>query len=99
MSENPLRIFERLDPELLKLIGQNRDFANAGNALPPKFKCLLVMAIDAVQGAPLGVRANAAAALRAGATKEEIVETIRVVHEVCGAGSAYTIAHALENIF
>ncbi len=99
MPENPLEVFERLDPELLKLIGQNRDFALSGNALPPKFKHILVMVIDAVNGAPLGVKANAAAAMKAGATKEEIVEAVRVLHEVCGAGSAYTVAHALGDVF
>jgi len=99
MSDNPLKVFERMDPELLRLIGQNRDFAFSGTALPQKYKHILVMVIDAVHGAPQGVRANAAAAMRAGATKEEIVEAVRVVHEVCGAGSAYTMAHALGDMF
>ena len=99
MSEHPLKVFERLDPELLKLIRSNGDFAFAGNALPKKFKLLLIMALDAANGAPQGVRANAMAAMQAGATKEEIAETIRITQYVCGSGSAYVTAHALENVF
>ncbi len=99
MSEHPLKVYERLDPEAMKRMEESRDFAMAGRALPPKFKLLLIMALDASQGAAQGVRANAAAALRAGATKEEIAETLRVTQLVCGIGSTYVAAHALENIF
>ena len=78
MSEHPLEVYERLDPEFLRHIEASHKFAMAGSALPAKFKLLLIMALDASQGAAQGVRANAAAALRAGATKEEIAEIIRV---------------------
>jgi len=99
MSEHPLKVYERLDPALLKLVKENGDFAFSGNALPKKFKYLMVMAIDAVHGAPQGVKANAVAAMQAGATKEEIMETLRILQYVCGAGSVYVTAHALENVF
>jgi alkylhydroperoxidase/carboxymuconolactone decarboxylase family protein YurZ len=99
MSEHPLKIYERLDPELLRQVEENRKFALAGGTLPEKFKCLLVMALDAAQGSPQGVRANASAALQAGATKEEIQETLRITHYICGAGTVYLCAQALENMF
>jgi alkylhydroperoxidase/carboxymuconolactone decarboxylase family protein YurZ len=99
LSEHPLKVYERLDPEALKRVEENRKFAMAGEALPLKFKLLLIMALDASQGAAQGVRANAAAALRAGATKEEVAETIRVTQYACGVGSTYVTAHALENMF
>jgi alkylhydroperoxidase/carboxymuconolactone decarboxylase family protein YurZ len=99
LSEHPLKIYERLDPKLLERVEKNRRFAMGGEALPLKFKPLLVMALDASQGADQGVRANAAAALRAGATKEEVAETLRVTQYVCGVGSTYVAAHALENMF
>jgi hypothetical protein len=76
MSEHPLKVYERIDPELLKLVEENRKFAMAGKALPIKFKLLLIMALDASNGAVQGVRANANAAIKAGATKEEVAETI-----------------------
>jgi alkylhydroperoxidase/carboxymuconolactone decarboxylase family protein YurZ len=99
MSEHPLKVYERLDPEFLMHVEESHKFAMAGSALPMKFKLLLIMALDASHGAAQGVRANAAAALRAGATKEEIAETIKVVQYVCGVGSTYVAAHALENMF
>ena len=99
MSEHPLKVYERLDPESLKQIEANHRFAMAGSALPTKFKLLLIMALDASHGATQGVRANAAAAIQAGATKEEVAETIRVTQYICGVGSTYVTAHALENLF
>jgi alkylhydroperoxidase/carboxymuconolactone decarboxylase family protein YurZ len=99
MSENPLKIFELLDPELLKHVENTREFALADGALPTKFKLLIAMALDAAHGAVQGVRALAQAAMQAGATKEEVTEALRVAQYVCGVGSVYTAAHALEGIF
>jgi len=99
MSEHPLKIFEMLDPELLKLVENTRELALADGALPRKFKLLIAMALDASHGAVQGVKALAQAAMDAGATKEEITETIRVAQFVCGVGSVYTAAQALRELF
>jgi alkylhydroperoxidase/carboxymuconolactone decarboxylase family protein YurZ len=99
MSRHPLEIFERLDPELLKLVGNTRDLALAEGALPKKFKILIAMALDASHGTIEGVRALAQAAIQAGATKEEIVEALRVAQYISGVGSVYTAARAFEDIF
>jgi len=77
MSGDPLKVFERLDPELLKLVGNTRELALADGALPKKVKLLMAMALDASHGTVEGVRALSQAAMRAGATKEEIAETVR----------------------
>jgi len=99
MAEHPLKIFEMLDPELLKLVENTRELALADGALPRKFKLLIAMALDASHGAVQGVKALAQAAMDAGATKEEITETIRVAQFVCGVGSVYTAAQALRELF
>ena len=99
MSRHPLEIFERLDPELLKLVGNTRELALAEGALPKKFKILIAMALDASHGTIEGVRALAQAAIQAGATKEEIVEALRVAQYISGVGSVYTAARAFEDIF
>ena len=99
MSEYPLKIFEKLDPELLKLVENTRELALTDGALPKKFKLLIAMALDASHGAVQGVKALAQAAMQAGATKEEITETLRVAQYVSGAGSVYTAAHALNELF
>ena len=99
MAEHPLKIFEMLDPELLKLVENTRELALADGALPRKFKLLIAMALDASHGAVQGVKALAQAALQAGATKEEITEALRVAQFVCGVGSVYTAAQALRELF
>jgi alkylhydroperoxidase/carboxymuconolactone decarboxylase family protein YurZ len=99
MSEYPLKIFEKLDPELLKLVENTRELALTDGALPKKFKLLIAMALDASHGAVQGVKALAQAAMQAGATKEEITEALRVAQYVSGVGSVYTAAHALNELF
>ena len=99
MSGYPLKIFKRLDPQLLELVGNTRELALAEGALPQKVKLLMAMALDASHGTVEGVRALAQAAIRAGATKEEITETVRVAQYISGVGSVYTAAHAFEDVF
>jgi len=99
MSEYPLKFFERLDPELLKLVENTTEFAFAEGVLPKKFKFLIAMALDAAHGAVQGVKALVREAMQAGATKEEIMETLRVVYYVSGVGSIYTAAQALKDLF
>lgn len=67
MPEDPLKAFEELDPELLKLVKQTSGLALADGALPRKVKLLMAMALDAAQGAVRGVAALAQMAMDAGA--------------------------------
>ena len=99
MAENPLKVFEKTDPNLLKLVDDTRTFAFADGALPKKFKILVAMALDASQGTVEGVRALAQLALNAGATKEEIMEVVRVAQYICGVGCVYTFVHAFKDLF
>ncbi len=94
----PLKVYENLDPKLLDMINTNRDLALADGALPKKFKLLIAMVLDAVHGASEGVQSLAAAALKAGATKEEISEALRVAQYICGVGCVYTAARALTEV-
>ncbi|MFQ5826092.1 MAG: carboxymuconolactone decarboxylase family protein [Dehalococcoidia bacterium] len=99
MAENPLMVFEKLDPELLKVVENTRGFALTDGALPRKYKFLIAMALDASHGAVQGVTTLAQAAMRAGATKEEVAEALRVAQYVSGVGSIYTAARALKEVF
>jgi len=98
MAENPLQIFEKLDPNLLKLVNDTRTFAFSDGALPRKFKILVAMALDASQGTVEGVKALAQLALSAGATKEEIMEVVMVAQYICGVGCVYVSARALKDV-
>ncbi len=99
MPEHPLRMFESLDPELFELVKTTNDLALSEGALTKKFKLLVAMALDAAVGTVAGVGSLAQAAMRAGATKDEIMETLRVAHYICGVGSVYTAAEALKGLF
>jgi len=98
MPEHPLKIYEELDPKLLDLVNNTRDLALADGALPRKIKLLIAMVLDAVYGATDGVQALAREAIKAGATKGEIAETLRVAQYVCGVGCVYTAARALKDV-
>ena len=99
MAEKPLKVFETLDPKLLKLVESTGEFALSDGALPRKFKLLIAMALDAAHGTAHGVKSLAQAAMQAGATKEEIAEALRVAQYVSGAGSTYTAAQGLRELF
>lgn len=99
MAEGPLQIFEKTDPQLLKLIESTSELALGDGALPRKFKLLIAMALDAAHGATQGVKALAQGAMQAGATKEEVSEALRVAYHINGAGSVYTAAPAFRELF
>ena len=99
MPEQPLQIFEKLDPQLLKLVESAGELALADGALPRKFKLLIAMALDAAHGATGGVKSLTQAAMQAGATKEEVVEALRVAYYISGVGSVYTAAPAFKELF
>ena len=99
MPERPLQIFEKLDPQLIKLVESSSELALTDGALPRKFKFLIAMALDAAHGTTQGVKALTQAAMQAGATKEEVIEALRVAHYVSGVGSVYTAAPAFRELF
>jgi alkylhydroperoxidase/carboxymuconolactone decarboxylase family protein YurZ len=99
MPEHPLKVYEDLDPELLNLVNDTQKLALADGALPRKIKLLIAMVLDAVHGASDGVQSLAREALKAGATKEEIGEALRVAQYICGVGCVYVAGRALKEVF
>ncbi len=99
MTEHPLKIYEILDPDLLRHVENSGDFVFAEGALPRKFKLLIAMAFDASYGAVNGGKSLAQQAIDAGATKEEITEALRVVEHLSGVGCVYTAGVALKELF
>jgi alkylhydroperoxidase/carboxymuconolactone decarboxylase family protein YurZ len=67
-------------------------------ALPRKVKLLMALAFDAAGGAAAGVRWLAQEAMKEGATKEEIAETVRVACQMAGEGCAYVAAAGLKDL-
>jgi alkylhydroperoxidase/carboxymuconolactone decarboxylase family protein YurZ len=98
MSEHPLATLQKLDPDLMAHLQATDPLIFCDGALPRKFKLLVAMAFDAAAGAEGGVRSLASAALQAGATKEEIAETLRVAYHLTGVGTLYTASRALKDV-
>jgi alkylhydroperoxidase/carboxymuconolactone decarboxylase family protein YurZ len=99
MVENPLKIIEKLDPELFRNVEVTQTLALGEGALPRRVKLLMAMALDASHGTVEGVKALALQAKKAGATNEEIMETLRVAEYISGVGCVYTAAHAFKDLF
>ena len=95
---DPLETIRKIDPVFMKSFEAADAFAFSDGALPRKVKLLMAMAFDAVNGAANGVAALARSAMKEGATKEEIAETIRVAVNLGGVGAAYVASEALKGV-
>ena len=70
-------ILARDDPDYLELYHNSwMHVMHKRNVLPLKFKELIIVAVDAVTGYERGVKLHIESALKAGATKEEILEAL-----------------------
>jgi alkylhydroperoxidase/carboxymuconolactone decarboxylase family protein YurZ len=98
MAEHPLEPIRRIDPRFMDHLKQTDELVFADGALPRKVKLLMAMAFDAAHGATNGVKALAQAARAAGASNEEIAESVRVACQLSGVGSVYTAAQALKHL-
>jgi alkylhydroperoxidase/carboxymuconolactone decarboxylase family protein YurZ len=98
MAEHPLAPLFRLDPDLQNYLKLSDAFVYSDGALPRKLKLVIAMAFDAAHGADQGVAALAGAAIKAGATKQEIVEAVRVAVHLSGIGAAYTASKGLAGL-
>lgn len=98
MEEHPLKIIQEQDSEFFSIIEANRENALSEGSIPLKYKLLIAMALDAEHGAVDGVKVLAMQAMAQGATKEEIMEAIRIANYIGGIGSVYTAANALRDI-
>jgi len=98
MAEHPLATMKKLDPEFMRHLEETDALVYADGALPRKIKLLMAMAFDAAEGAAGGVRALAEQAMKAGATKEEIAEALRVAFHLSGIGTLYAASFGLKDI-
>ena len=99
MAEDALKVFESLDATLPEPLEEARKLAFAEGAIPSKYKYLMAMALDAAYGSQNGVNSLTQAAMKAGATKKEIAEAIRVFYFINGAAGTYTAARGLAGLF
>jgi alkylhydroperoxidase/carboxymuconolactone decarboxylase family protein YurZ len=98
MNSDPLHGIKEVDESLFEQIKITHEFAFKDGEILKKNKFLIALAIDAAMHAENGVKSLAIQALKNGATKNEIMETLRVVHYICGVGSMYVSARALKDV-
>lgn len=98
MAENPLKTICEIDPDFMDHIRKTNELIYSDGALPKKFKYLIAVAFDAAHGAIPGVRALAQQAINAGATKEEIAETLRLAYHFSGIGAIYVGSQGLNGV-
>ena len=99
MQTDPLDILKNMDPKLLELVSQNRDFTFKDGALPAKIKYLIAFALEAAHGVTEGINALSSLAVKHGSMKEEVLEALHVTNFISGVGSVYTAARGLRDIF
>ncbi len=80
-------------PQLLELVNSSRDSVLADGALSAKVKTLMTMLCDAILAHPDGVANRARAA---GATEDEIAETVAVAFLFGGMPAVVTGANAFR---
>lgn len=88
----------KLDPSYMDEFQRMETLVYSDGALPKKVKYLMALAFDAAHGAVNGVAALARMATAAGATRQEIAETLRVAAQLGGEGTLYTASQALKGI-
>jgi alkylhydroperoxidase/carboxymuconolactone decarboxylase family protein YurZ len=98
MPDHPLATMRKLDPEFMKRVEDTDGLIFCDGALPRRIKLLIAMAFDAAHGASGGVRALAEQAMKAGATKEEIAEALRVAFHLSGVGCLYAASFGLKDL-
>ena len=89
-------LLESNAPELIKNVLGTRDFTLQDGALSTKVKTLMTMLCDALLGHADGVAAIANRARAAGATEEEIAETVSVAFLFGGMPALVTGANAFR---
>ena len=88
---------ERNSPELFLEIMDVRNNVLVDGALPLKVKILMTMLCDALLSHPDGVANIANRARAAGATEEEIAETVGVAFLMGGTAAMVTACNAFNN--
>ena len=98
MDGHPLQAIKDSDAALFERIIATKDFAFQEGEVSKKHKLLIALAIDVAKNSENGIRSLTNQAMERGATKQEIIETLRIANYICGAGSMYTAAAALKGL-
>ena len=99
MSKNPIDAYREFDPETIKSYEGLQGLTFSEGELPQKVKVLIAMAIDTENGATQGAIVLGQRALNLGATKQEIIEALRIAYLIGGTKALFTNTTVLQTLF
>ncbi len=99
MSSNPLDSYKELDPKLVEQYESLARLTYSEGALSVKFKLLIALAIDVENGALEGAIILGKRAQQMGATKEEILEALRIAYQIGGTKALFASAQLVKALF
>jgi alkylhydroperoxidase/carboxymuconolactone decarboxylase family protein YurZ len=99
MSADPLDVYREFDPKLIESWKNLQDLTFSEGVLSVKLKLLIAMAIDVEIGTIQGATALGRRAIKLGATKEEIIEALRVAYHIGGNRALFTSALVMQSLF
>jgi alkylhydroperoxidase/carboxymuconolactone decarboxylase family protein YurZ len=99
MSLNPFDAYKEFDPKLLEQYEKLQGLAYSEGALTIKLKLLIALAIDVENGALQGAIAIGHRALKMGASREEIVEALRISYQIGGNRAFFTSTQVVQALF
>ena len=71
-----MELLAQLKPAMVAEQVRSKQFANSADAIPEKYRQLILVAAAAGAGAPTCIRTQVAIALKQGVTAEEIIDTL-----------------------
>jgi alkylhydroperoxidase/carboxymuconolactone decarboxylase family protein YurZ len=99
MGQNPLDAYKEYDPKTIECYKSLQDLTYGEGVLTAKFKMLIALAIDVEHGAMQGAIMLGRRAIAIGASKEEIIEVLRVSYQIGGNRALFTSAQVLQALF
>ena len=98
MSEkNWSQLLSEHSAEMAEMLRADGEFISSDTALPAWVKYLMAMQLDAVFNHPKGSRAYGRRAREAGASKEQVVEAIKLLRMFAGRPAMATAAEGLRD--
>ena len=95
----PMSVLVKVDPAFEEFYKFCDSLILRDGALPAKYKMLLVMCIGAARMCDNCVTQAMKAALNLGASREEVLEALKVTFAASGSQSVQTARKALEELF
>ena len=95
-EKNWAELIRDLSPELDNQNRTDLEYLDRDTALSAREKYLIAMALDSAANKPAGARSYGEKAVKAGASKEQIIEALTVLRMFCGRPALVTGTEALR---